>query len=138
VAASTRRLSAKERNDLLRQPLIAVVATEREGGGIHAVPVWFLYEREEMLVITDPESAKAKNVLRFGRATICVQSPRQGDLRYVTASGPARIEPASAAIRREFWAKYKGPKEAATLGTEDPPNTCIIVITPDRWVAWLD
>jgi nitroimidazol reductase NimA-like FMN-containing flavoprotein (pyridoxamine 5'-phosphate oxidase superfamily) len=138
VSKSTRRLDPAERDELLAAPLIAVFATEYASGGIHAVPVWFLFHEGRLEILTDKDSVKAQNVARTNQATICIQKYSDGDVRYVTALGHARLEVASREKRRHIWAKYKGPEAAARLNDVDMSPTCLIVLTPERWTAWLD
>ena len=103
VPGMERGLRESERDELLREPLTAILATERKAGGVHAAPVWYLYRGGELRVITGRDSVKLKNALRTGRATLCVQRSRGRDLRYVTAEGSVRVEPCSSEERRELW-----------------------------------
>jgi len=41
-----RGLQESERDELLKEPRTAVLATERKAGGVHAAPVWYLYRRK--------------------------------------------------------------------------------------------
>ncbi len=47
----------------------------------------------ELRVLTERDSAKCRNAVRVGRATLCVETTVNGtDRRYATAEGPVRIE----------------------------------------------
>lgn len=129
------RLSHSKRDELLREPLTAILATERKAGGVHAVPVWFLYRGGELRVITGRDSVKLKNALRTARATLCVQRSRGDDLRYVTAEGAVRVEPCSIEERRELWAHYTDEATAAAMAAGDLSGLCVLVLTPHRWTA---
>ena len=130
-----RGLRESERDELLKEPLTAILATERKAGGVHAAPVWYLYRGGELRVITGRDSVKLKNALRTGRATLCVQRSRGRDLRYVTAEGSVRVEPCSSEERRELWAHYTDNAKAAAMAAGDLSGLCVLVLTPQRWTA---
>ena len=131
----SRGLAESERDQLLQQPLTAVLATERREGGVHAVPVWYLYQDGELRVITGRNSVKLKNAVRTGRATLCIPSSQSGDLRYVTAEGPIRVEPCRSEDRRRLWAHYTDAATAAAMAAADLSGLCLLILTPQRWTA---
>ena len=130
-----RELVASERDELLNEPLTAVLATERRAGGVHATPVWYLYRRGELRVITGLATVKLKNAVRTGRATLCVQLSRGNDMRYVTAEGTVRVEPCTSHERRELWTHYTDEAKADAMAVGDLDGLCVLVITPQRWTA---
>jgi len=130
-----RELRPSEREELLQAPLPAVLATERVAGGVHAVPVWYLYQDGELRVITGKNSIKVRNALRTGRATLCVQRSQGNDLRYVTVEGSVRVEPCGPEDRRRLWAHYTDEKKAAAMAAADLSGLCVLVLTPQRWTA---
>lgn len=133
-----RGLRESERYELLKEPLTAVLATERKAGGVHAVPVWYLHRGGELRIITGRESVKLKNALRTGRATLCIQRSRGQDLRYVTVEGSVRVEPCSMEERRELWAHYTDEAVAAAMAADDPSGLCVLVLAPQRWTAIIE
>ena len=130
-----RELRESERDELLKEPLTAVLATERSAGGVHAAPVWYLYRGGELRVITGRDSVKLKNAIRTGLATLCIQRSRGSDLRYVTAEGSVRVEPCSIEERRALWAHYTDDARAAAMAAADLSGLCVLVLTPRRWTA---
>ncbi len=130
-----RRLSPEERDQLLQRPLEAVLATERRTGGVHAVPVWYLYRDGELRVITGRDSVKAANARRTGRATLCVQRADGSGLHYVTGEGSVRFEPCTREERRALWTHYRDEATAAAVAAGDVSGMCVLVITPQRWTA---
>src|SRR5665213_298822 len=130
-----RRLRESERDELLKEPLTAVLATERKSGGVHAAPVWYLYRGAEFRVITGRSAVKLKNALRTGRATLCVQRSRGNVRRYVTAEGAVRVEPCSIEERRELWAHYTDESKADAMAAGDLSGLCVLILVPQRWTA---
>lgn len=130
-----RELREREREELLKEPLTAVLATERVAGGVHAVPVWYLYRDGELRVVTGKNSLKVSNALRTGRATLCIQRSRGTDLRYLTVEGSVRVAPCSQGERRDLWAHYTDEKKAAAMAAADLSGLCVIILAPQRWTA---
>jgi hypothetical protein len=134
-----RRLTDKERGELLDLPLTAVWSTLTATGRIHSVPVHFRHVDGELHVMTERDSVKCRNAVRVGRATLCVETTVNGsDRRYATAEGPVRIEgPVSANELMELARRYSredpGPFYEHTYA-----NSVIVVLTPERWIAWSD
>lgn len=65
-------MTPDRREAFVSRPLPATLATVDGRGQAHAVPVIYLFEDGEFLVITDRASAKTRNVARAGRATLCI------------------------------------------------------------------
>lgn len=126
-------MTPEQRNTFVSRPLPATLATVDAHGRAHAVPVIYLYENGEFLIITERNSTKTRNVVGRGRATICIDD--RPAFRYVTAEGPARIiDPISYETRLRLHTHYRG-REAALKATADGGHERMvaIVITPERW-----
>lgn len=52
----------------------AKLATAREDGRPHVVPIWFVMDGEELVFVTSKGSVKGRNIRRDGRVAICVDS----------------------------------------------------------------
>ena len=91
---------------------IGRLATVAADGSPHVVPIWFERDGERLLVHTQAESRKARNIAATGRFALVVDVdtiPYKG----VTVTGPARVVPhgeidAIALVVRLATA-YKGP-----------------------------
>lgn len=126
-------MTPDRREALVSRPLPATLATVDGRGQAHAVPVIYLYEDGEFLVITDRVSAKTRSVARAGRATLCIDD--RPAFRYVTVEGPARIvDPITYELRLKLHTHYRG-REAALKATADGghEHMVAVVITPERW-----
>lgn len=126
-------MTPEQRNTFVSRPLPATLATVDAHGRAHAVPVIYLYENGEFLIITERNSTKTRNVVARGRATICIDD--RPAFRYVTVEGPARIiDPISYETRLRLHTHYRG-REAALKATADGGHERMvaIVITPERW-----
>jgi hypothetical protein len=133
-----RPLTARERTQLLDLPLTAVYSTLTVDGRIHSVPVHFLPIEGELRILTGPESAKCRNTRRTGRATLCVETTVGGtDRRYVSAEGPVSIEqPVDVDHVTALDLRYGYDREE--LDPADLANSVMLVLRPERWIAWSD
>jgi PPOX class probable F420-dependent enzyme len=124
-----------DRDDFLRQPRTAVIATTSRDGGIHAVPVWFTWDGQAFRIITERGSAKHRNIMRSNRASLCIDE-RDGSFRYVTAEGPVRVQdPVTYDERLALHTHYRGAEAAKPIvdrgGHE---NMVMLILTPEWWL----
>ena len=91
---------------------IGRLATVADDGSPHVVPIWFERDGERLLVHTQAESRKARNILATGRFALTVDVdtiPYKG----VMVSGPARVVPNgeidSIALVARLATAYMGP-----------------------------
>lgn len=134
-----RPLSDREREQLLDLPLIGIYSSLTIDDRIHSVPVHFLRDGRELRVLTELDSVKCRNTRRSGRAALCVETTFGGtDRRFVSAEGPVSIEhpvpgeDLTALGRRYGW---HGGEE---LDPAVYPNSVMLVLRPERWIAWSD
>ncbi len=128
-------MTPEERQEFVATAQGAVLATVDSEGRAHAVPVIYLYENGEFLVLTDRGSQKQRNCERTGRAALCINGwPK---FLYVTVEGPVRIEdPVSYETRLRLHTRYRG-EEAALKATADGAHERMVavVLTPERWMG---
>lgn len=88
-------------HDFLTRQSAGVLATTRPDGNVRQSVVYFALDGDRLLISTEPGRAKAKDVQRTGRASLCViggASPYPS----VTLEGPARIHHRHARLRRQL------------------------------------
>jgi PPOX class probable F420-dependent enzyme len=79
--------------DFLDRQRAGVLATTRHDGGIRQSVVYFALDGDRLLISTEPDRAKAKDVQRTGRASLCVIGAA-APYPSVTLEGAARIRAA--------------------------------------------
>ncbi|TMR99754.1 PPOX class F420-dependent oxidoreductase [Nonomuraea basaltis] len=117
---------------LARQPA-GVLATTRPDGTVRQSVVYFALDGDRVLISTEPGRAKAKDVQRTGRASLCViggASPYPS----VTLEGAARIRSAGiGADTARVWSRIGGqsvePLSDAELAAM---NRVVLEITVER------
>lgn len=129
-------MTSDERDAFLRTPRTAVLATTRRDGRVHAVPVWFAWDGEVFRIITERGSVKHRNVVRDGRATLCIDE-RDGAFHYVTAEGDVTIQdPVSYDERLALHTHYRGPEAAKTIVDRGGHERMVLLLLrPERWVG---
>lgn len=85
-------MSEKEREELLKEPNVAVLATVGPGGRAHAAPIWYLYEGGVFIMSTGRGSQKHRNVEARPEITLVVDR-RSLPYYAVMAQGRAEIGP---------------------------------------------
>lgn len=55
-----------------REPNLAKLATLLPDGTAHLVPIWYLHDGRDLLMITGPTSRKVRNIRRDPRVTVCI------------------------------------------------------------------
>jgi PPOX class probable F420-dependent enzyme len=134
-------LNGELARELLGARLMANLATHARDGGIHLVPMWFLWDGEAILIPTNHATQKARNIERDPRASVMIDDSREGfDLRGITISGEvALVRPSdSFRLNRSIHLKYLSVAERdsaridAYLSTDD----VTIHLKPNRTFIW--
>ncbi|MDP9300239.1 MAG: pyridoxamine 5'-phosphate oxidase family protein [Actinomycetota bacterium] len=132
-----RRLASEELRALLDLALPAVFSTVASGGWVHSVPVHFVVVEGEIRIVAERGSVKEGNVLRTGRATLCVVATVDAERCYVTVEGPTRIEDGIAQQDLDALDRRYG-LESAAADDEGYAESITLVLRPDRWIGWAD
>jgi PPOX class probable F420-dependent enzyme len=118
---------------LLDRPRTAKLATVREDGRPHVVPVWFDLDGDGFIFTTWHETVKAANLQRDGRVSICVDN-EVPPFAFVLVEGTAEV--ADGAEDLLYWATriaghYMGANRAEEYGRRIgvPAELLVRVIT---------
>ena len=123
----------------LREETVAWLTTVRSDGQPQSVPVWFLWDGENILIYSQPDRQKLNNIGRNPKVGLHLNSnARGGDV--VRAEGTAKIlddfPPATEV--GEYLEKYR--ESIARIGF-DPDRfaqtySVALRVTPERWRVW--
>jgi hypothetical protein len=103
------------------------------------VPVHFLRKGAELRVLTERDSVKCRNARRTGRAALCIETTiGDSDRRYVSAEGPISVEESVPSDDVEALARRYGWRDAIGLDQELFDDSVMLVLRPERWIAWSD
>ncbi len=126
------------REFLLAEPRTAKVATVREDGRVHVVPVWFEIDGDDVVFTTGHGTAKARALRRDPRLTLCVDDERP-PFAFVMIEGTATLSDDLEQLRH--WAtriagRYMGADKAEAYGARNAvPGELLVRVTPARVVA---
>jgi len=97
-----------DREELLKQPNVAILATVGRGGRPHAVPIWYLYESGVFIMSTGRGSQKHRNIEANQEVTLVVDR-RTLPYYAVMIQGTAEIgPPLSEESRLRMAVRYLG------------------------------
>ncbi|MFE6856296.1 PPOX class F420-dependent oxidoreductase, partial [Streptomyces sp. NPDC057674] len=94
------------------------LATVRDDGSPHVVPIWFLLDGDEFVFNTGKETVKGRNLARDGRVSLCVDDDTP-PFAFVSLSGRAELTEDPAELRRwagRIGARYMGEDRADEFG----------------------
>lgn len=134
-----RRLTGKEWERFARGRHVCVLGTIGEDGEPVLTPIWYLYRDGRFCMRTAKDSAKARNIRRDNRVTVCVQDERP-PYKSATVYGRAEIAPEETGLGAKIARHYLGAiggmgymraaAEAIQQGEE-----VTLVVTPARVVT---
>ena len=117
------------------------LATVREDGRPHVVPIWFVLDGEKIIFTTGESSVKAKNMRRDSRVSLSVddQTPPYS---FVTVEGNVSISENLDDML--YWAtkigeRYMGEERAEAFGKRNAVmGEILITVTPSKVLAYKD
>jgi PPOX class probable F420-dependent enzyme len=94
------------------------LSTVRADGSPHVAPIWFLLDGDDLVFNTAKTSVKGRNLLRDGRAALCVDDDRP-PFAYVILAGRVELSEEPGPLRE--WAgriagRYMGQDRAQEYG----------------------
>ena len=136
---------------VMQETLTGKLATVRIDGSSHVVPIWFVLDNEnskrrrrigDIIFTTDSTSAKANNIRRDNRVSICIDDQTR-PFSFITIFGTAKIHTYK---QKEVlkWAtkiaeRYMGKKNAEAYGRRNSGEGAVLVrIKPTRIIAEKD
>jgi PPOX class probable F420-dependent enzyme len=135
------RLPPAQAERFLRGRHVAVLTTINADGTPLQTPIWYLYRDGIIYMRTGEESAKARNIRRDPRVSVCVQDERP-PYRGVTVRGTASLQPEEPELSARMSRHYLGAiagffylRLRTRSEIEDDPDA-IVVIEPQRKYGW--
>ncbi|MFF3320078.1 PPOX class F420-dependent oxidoreductase [Streptomyces sp. NPDC003035] len=114
------------------------LATVRDDGSPHVVPVWFVLDGDDVLFNTGKDTVKGRNLARDGRVALCVDDDRP-PFAFVTLQGRAEISEDPLELRH--WAariggRYMGEDRAEEFGERNGvPGELLVRVRIEKVVA---
>jgi len=118
----------------------AKLATVREDGSPHVVPVWFTLHGNDLIFTAACASIKVKNILRDGRVAICVDDDTP-PFHYVLLEGRAEVLDSTVEAARHWGTiiggKYMGVDRAEEFGRRyGVEGEWVMRMIPEKVIAY--
>ncbi|HXX39528.1 MAG TPA: pyridoxamine 5'-phosphate oxidase family protein [bacterium] len=118
---------------------VVVLATVQPDGSPLAMPVWFLHRSDDLIMISEADTQKIRNIRRDPRVCVAADGGSLAGIQGVIVQGWAEFLPASAQ-RLEFvhalLEKYHPELARLWGGNAMPPNRVMFRIVPTRVRSW--
>ena len=123
----------------LRTEPIIWLATTRPDGRPHLVPVWFWWDGASVLIFSEPEKQKVRNLRHSPHVMLALDTADQGeDVVMIAGEAELLLEPSGTVMPSGFADKYAAL--FARLGSSAPEMAARysqpIRVTPSRFIAW--
>ena len=126
----------------LGEERIAWFTTIGRDGFPHAVPVWFIVHDDSVLVLSEPATAKVRNLRANDHALVHLEAGADGE-HLTVLQGRATISDRPATewideIGAIYEAKYRGGLAgiSLTLETMAAKYSSVIQLRPEKLIAW--
>ncbi|MFD8968771.1 PPOX class F420-dependent oxidoreductase [Streptomyces sp. NPDC059568] len=117
----------------------AKLSTVRADGSPHIAPVWFVLDGDDLVFNTGKETVKGRNLLREGRAALCVDDERP-PFAFVVIQGRAEIDEEPEQLRAwatRIAARYMGEERAGEFGERNGvPGELVVRLKADKVSAF--
>ncbi|MFF9066485.1 PPOX class F420-dependent oxidoreductase [Streptomyces sp. NPDC014891] len=114
------------------------LATVREDGSPHVVPIWFLLDGDDLVFNTGKDTVKGRNLARDGRVALCVDDDTP-PFAFVSLSGRAGLSEEPEELRRwagRIGARYMGEDRADEFGERNAvPGELLVRVRIEKVVA---
>lgn len=134
-----REMSRSEALDFMKQGTrTGKIATVREDGRPHVVPIWFVIDDDDLVFTTWHNSVKALNLEGNPRAAV-VTDLEAPPYAYVTAEGPVSVSDDLEELRdfaTRIGGRYMGEDRAEEFGERNGvPGELVVRIHIDKIIA---
>jgi PPOX class probable F420-dependent enzyme len=93
-----RKVEINQLGEMLEQPWLAILATNRRQGGVLLSPVWFEWDGTAFVISVVRGDFKEKHIRENPHVTICIAEEETFPGRMLEASGVATLEPDPGAV----------------------------------------
>ncbi|MFF8375563.1 PPOX class F420-dependent oxidoreductase [Streptomyces sp. NPDC015661] len=134
----TRMTEEEWRNFVSEGTRTGKLATVRDDGSPHVVPVWFLLDGDDLVFNTGKDTVKGRNLARDGRVALCVDDDTP-PFAYVSLRGRAELIEDPVELRR--WAtriggRYMGADRAEEFGERNAvPGELLVRVRIEKVIA---
>ncbi|MFD7707190.1 PPOX class F420-dependent oxidoreductase [Streptomyces sp. NPDC059785] len=117
------------------------LSTVKADGAPHVAPIWFLLDGDDVVFNTGKETVKGRNLVRDGRAALCVDDDRP-PFAFVVLQGRAEITEDPEQL--QYWAgrigaRYMGEDRGEEFGRRNGvPGELLVRMRVEKVVGFAD
>jgi len=129
-------MNETERQAFLAEMHVGVMGIADGKRGPLAVPVWYSYEPGgDVVVLTSPDSRKAKLVDAAGRFSMCAQQEAL-PYKYVMVEGPvAEVRDSKPGEIEKMAIRYLGEEGGRAYAADSAGVSVVYSMRPERWYS---
>jgi PPOX class probable F420-dependent enzyme len=123
----------------LRSDIIAWLTTVGSDGRPYTVPVWFLWEGKSVLIFSQPQKQKIRNLRKNARVTLALDDMKRGnDVVIVEGTAELLADPDMSVILPAYVEKYGSIIQSMGWTPESMAADYSqgIRVTPTRFRSW--
>jgi PPOX class probable F420-dependent enzyme len=123
----------------LRSDPIIWLTTVRPDGRPHTIPVWFLWDGQTIMIVSQPNTQKIRNLRSNPNVTLALDGSDEGGDVIVLEGKAELLEKKAAEIDLPgYYTKYSSSLEEMGETSENLAQSYSqpILITPTRLIAW--
>jgi PPOX class probable F420-dependent enzyme len=123
----------------LRSDPIIWLTTVRPDGRPHTIPVWFLWDGQTIMIVSQPNTQKIRNLRSNSNVTLALDGSDEGGDVIVLEGKAELLEKKAAEIDLPgYYTKYSSSLEEMGETSENLAQSYSqpILITPTRLIAW--
>lgn len=127
------------RDQRLRSEQIIWLGSTRPDGRPHTVPVWFDWDGQTVLILSQPDNQKVKNLRHDPRVTLHLETVNDGsDIIILEGTAELLAEPASEVVSAAYLEKYAVsiPNIGFTPESMVASYSQAIRVMPTRFISW--
>ena len=124
----------------LRSNIIAWLTTVGSDGRPYTSPVWFLWDGQTILIFSQPNRQKVKNLRKNARVTPALDDTQEGeDVVIVEGTAELMDDPGLSAVLLAFADKYRERLEKMEWTPEEmaADYSQAIRVTPTKFKSWI-
>ena len=84
------RLNSDQIEEVIKKPIISIVATLRKDGSAHMTPVWHILHEDFVYIVIEDSSVKSKNLKNDDRISLCIATETKPQ-KWVQINGKAHL-----------------------------------------------
>ncbi|MBR61378.1 MAG: hypothetical protein CL904_01790 [Dehalococcoidia bacterium] len=131
---------SKRAEVLIKSNYLANLVTLMPDGSPHVAPVWYKYDGQNYLILSEPKTIKVKNIYSDNRTAILISKP-DPPYSYVMLKGHANTSNYEYEdLLMELSIKYLGEIAGEKYGNEikETSDLILITFTPNKVVEFFD